>query len=142
MAFANWQEDAYEAQPFNTGNVVKPNLDPELWREYRNSWRDQMGPTRTTVLYLARMAHNIVRNADGLVFLVTLPALLWARNRLLTCYLLTAFGLMLGTYAVSSGYSMRFEHVLIPTMLMISTIAVHTLIGIAGTGFRWRRFLV
>ncbi len=74
-----------------------------------------------------------MRNTFGRVFLVTLPALLWARPRTLALFLSGSFALMLGAYAVGFGYSMRFEHVILPLMLMLSAIAIETLVrGIAG----------
>jgi len=133
ILFANWGEDAMEAMPFNIRDLVRQALSPELWREYRRSNEVPLTSLDKALLHLSRTARNLVRNTVGLVFLVTFPALLWARPRALAVFLVGSFGLMLGAYAVAFGYSMRFEHVILPLMLMLSVIAIETLArGIAG----------
>ena len=138
FVFANWQVDGYESQPFNAA-LVQPALSPELYREYQASW--QTPPTRLeqALLAIGRTAHNVIRNAAGLVLLLTWPALWWARNRLLSFYLLGSFGLILATYTVAAGYSMRFEHVMLPFMLMISCGAVDTIIRAVGSRMKFSR---
>ena len=133
ILFANWGEDAMEAMPFNIRDLARQALQSELWREYRKSNEVPLTSFDKALLHLSRTARNLVRNTVGLVFLVTLPALLWARPRALAVFLLGSFALMLGAYAVAFGYSMRFEHVILPLMLMLTVVAIETLVrGIAG----------
>ncbi|MFI5020439.1 MAG: hypothetical protein ACHQRJ_02135 [Alphaproteobacteria bacterium] len=129
VIFANWQEDGYEAQPYNP-DFVRPYLYPELFREYQDSAGATSGPWQQGLLHMGRIAHSVVRNSVGLVLLIASPLLLWTRRRALTLLLVGMFGLMLGTYSLSSGYSMRFEHVMIPVMLMIAAIAADTLVHV------------
>lgn len=126
LVFANWQEDGYETQPYNAA-LAQAALLPELQREYRESWQIPATEREWKLLSVGRLAHNLVRNIVGLVFLVIWPALWWARDRTLALFLLASFALMLATYAVSAGYSMRFEHVLLPFMLMATSLALATL---------------
>ena len=123
VIFANWQEDGYEAQPYNP-DFVRPYLYPELIREYQDSTGAASDRWQQELLHMGRIAHSVVRNSVGLVPLVASPLLLRTRCCALT-FLLVG---MLGTYSVSSGYSMRFEHVMIPFMLTITAVAADTLI--------------
>ena len=133
ILFANWGEDAMEAMPFNIRDLARQALRDELWREYRTSNEVPLTSLDKALLHLSRTARSLVRNTFGLVFLVTLPALLWARPRTLVLFLSGSFALMLGAYAVGFGYSMRFEHVILPLMLILSASAIETLVrGIAG----------
>ncbi len=133
ILFANWGEDAMEALPFNLHDLARQDLQSKLWSEYRKSNEAPATSFDKALLHLSRTGRNLVRDLAGLVFLVTLPALLWARPRALAVFLLGSFALMLGAYAVAFGYSMRFEHVILPLMLMLTVVAIETLVrGIAG----------
>jgi hypothetical protein len=126
LIFANWQGDGNEAQPHNP-DFVRRYLYPELFRQYHDSAGAASDRWQQELPHMGRIAHSVVRNCVGLVLLAASPLLLRRRRRALAFLLVGMLGLMLGAYSLSSGYSMRFEHVMIPFMLMIAAIAADTL---------------
>src|SRR5208282_1484927 len=90
VIFANWQEDGYEAQPYNP-DFVRPYLYPELFREYQDSAGAANDRWQQWLLHMGRIAHSVVRNSVGLVLLIASPLLLWTRRRALTFLLAGMF---------------------------------------------------
>ena len=126
--FANWGGDAYETFPVNFADQAHLSMTPALWRAYLRAGEKSASSLDSELLSLGRLAHNIVRNTIGLTVLVTLPALLFARDRLLAFYLFGCFGLLLAAYAMGFGYNMRMEHPLFSLMVMVWIPAADVLI--------------
>jgi len=139
IIFENWQKDDYEKLPFTVGGAQR-TLTPDLWRAYVISTQKSRGRLSDELLMIGRTAHSAIRNSIGVVLLVTWPALLFARPRALSILLVGSLGLMLAASAAGLGYNMRYEHFIMPVMLMASALAVHT--SIRGAKLAMRRLSV
>lgn len=126
-----WEEDSYTSFPFDLSRSASYYLSPAMFKRYRKNhemWRpDFIFAMRD----LAHTTHNVTRNLLAPVFLC------FAVFGLLRHFRLAAFigGVAIMTIAapsISVGWSMRYEHVTIPFMLMAAAI------GLAALAAVWR----
>jgi len=124
VLFANWQEEPDDALP---ENIARGTLTPPLWRAYQTARAQPTAPFEQRLRTMGQTARSYVRNAVGLALLVTWPALFWIRPRALALFLLLVTAMMLGIYAMCDTYNTRFEHIVLPFMIMAAALAVNRL---------------
>jgi len=128
IVFANWVRDPFESLPGDSGRVAQYTLPKELFEIYERRRAQPMGWLALRIHEAEQEMRAAMRNILGLVLLVSWPALILARARMLALYFLGSLALMIGIYSATVDYDPRYEHAILPVMIMTTALALDALI--------------
>ncbi len=115
--FAPIVTDAYERVPFNLANCAV-RLTRSLMAEYRRDHRRGIPTMINRIVDAAQILHYTIRNVCGILFLFTVWVLPWSRRRAIGLFVATLALLSIGAGSVGFGWNGRYEHWILPLMMM------------------------
>jgi hypothetical protein len=124
--FSLWSQDAYEALPFDIGQQASTSMRPRLFKKYADSQWPR--PEWLNSLHRAgQLSHNILRNTLGVVLSLTIWFLPLTRYRWLAAFVVATMALQAGAGAAGFGFNGRYEHMVIPYLLMTAVLSLEAL---------------
>lgn len=114
--------DTYQAMPFDIGTQASTSMPKGLFKKYADSqWE------RPAWLIWFRQAgqdmHNLLRTSIGLVLVLTIWFLPLSRHRWLAAFAFVVSGIMIAAATAGFGYNGRYEHAIIPYLLITATMS-------------------
>jgi hypothetical protein len=123
--FATWLTDDYEHLPYNVSGCTD-GYPARLKAEYAADHERTLPFVADVLLQVGTFLHNAIRNAVGPLFLLALVILPLARYRLLAVFSATLTLGLTASAVLGLNYSVKFEHVIFPIMLISAAMGAST----------------
>ncbi|MGO8869147.1 MAG: ArnT family glycosyltransferase [Alphaproteobacteria bacterium] len=137
--FANHIVDPYEALPGDDDRIARQVLPPDLLRLYKEQRAKPISAFKVKLHRLGDALRNLIRNAVGIVFLLAWSLFFVGRrgrHGVLSFYLLGSLAIMIGGYALAVNFDPRYEHIVLPALIVATVMAVHRLLVLCNFGAR------
>jgi hypothetical protein len=150
--FSVWAFDHYESMPYNIADSAKASLTPHLFKAYTDSqwefadvsaslakppWQQANRPDWLNTFHrVGQTMFNIVRNAVGAVLIFTIWFLPFTRHRALAVFVFLSCGLLLLSAAAGFGFNGRYEHFILPYLLMLAALSTQACLEILRRGLK------
>lgn len=122
-----WHHDTYETMPFNIAGIAQSTMTPGLWNQYTTSYR-RKSKNLAAIHRAGQQAHNLLRISLGVLLVLSIWFLPFTRHRWLAVFLFLTSGLLIGTAVLGFGFNVRYEHMILPFLLMTVSLAFATAI--------------
>jgi len=126
---ATWGVSFYSTGGIDTTGCAASALPPEMLNEHLQDQQITFPLTKSTVFMVSTAIRNLVRNAVGVIFLLTWWFIPFSRHRGFFIFIAASTLALIGVIGVASvsGALGRYEVVIIPLILMATTGAILTL---------------
>ncbi len=116
--------DTYQAMPHDIGEQASTSMPKRLFEKYTDSYWQR--PAWLLVFrQVGQDMHNLLRTAVGVVLFLTIWFLPLSRHRLFAAFAFVSAGIMIGAGTAGFGYNGRYEHAIMPYLLMVATLSAH-----------------
>jgi hypothetical protein len=136
--------DLYEAMPYDIGKTVVTNLSTNLAIRYKASqwqiednvlklarpaWKESGRPEALNQFHrFTQLLRNIIRNCAGAILIFTIWFIPLSKNKSFGIFLFSSLVLMLSASAFGFGYNGRYEHFILPFVLMLSFLSLKSFV--------------
>ena len=136
--------DLYEAMPYDIDKTVVKNLSTKLAIKYKESqwqiedkalklarpaWNESGRPEVLNQFHrFAQLLRNIIRNCAGAILICTIWFIPLSKNKSFGFFLFSSLVLMLSASAFGFGYNGRYEHFILPYVLMLSFLSLKSFV--------------
>jgi hypothetical protein len=132
--FSLWINDTYEAMPYDIGQQASTSMSKRLFEIYTASqW--QRPDWLVRLHHSGQLMHNILRNTLGVILALTLWFLPLTRHRWLAAFIFMTAGLQIAAGAAGFGFNGRYEHMIIPYLLMIAILSTEACVTLVRRVF-------
>ena len=122
--FSSWTRDTYEAMPFDIGQQASASMRPILFEKYSTSQWER--PEFLKLFHRAgQYLHSLLRNSLGVLLLLTIWFLPSSRLHWLSLFIFSLTALLIGSAAAGFGTNQRYEHMIIPYLIILTTLSLN-----------------
>jgi hypothetical protein len=136
--------DWYEAMPYDIDKTVVTNLSTNLATRYKASqwqiegkeltfarpaWKESGRSEIFNQFHrFTQLLRNIIRNSAGAILILTIWFIPLSKNKSFGFFLFSSLVLMLSASAFGFGYNGRYEHFILPLILMLSCLSLKSFV--------------